>query len=116
MNKYIIKIKNIEIFKDFIKIISYNNIIFISKIIKGNVNFKIYNNTILYKKNNLNTGKIRYKYQEIGLYNLEVDDIITIYEINNLYKKNINYILIKKIKIKNKYIITSDSSNEDIYY
>uniref|UniRef100_A0A6C0EHQ0 Uncharacterized protein n=1 Tax=viral metagenome TaxID=1070528 RepID=A0A6C0EHQ0_9ZZZZ len=191
MNKYLIKIKKIEILKDYIKIIAYNDLIFISKIIKGCINFKIYNSTLICKKNyinyrksfnldnknNLNKSKnyllteLKYqknsnhysdKYnsndnkfssqeifeeviekssenyeeiieqsseissenkkslfclQEIGLDNLEENDIVTIYsEKNNLCNKDKNIIFIKKIKIKNKYIFTSDSSDEEIYY
>ena len=107
MNKYKIKIKKIEIFKDIIKIISNDDIIFISKIIKGSINFKIYNNIFICNKN---------EYEEVGLNNLEINDIIIIYGINNYDKNNINNILIKKIKIKNKYNFTSESSSENMYY
>jgi len=106
MNKYIIKIKKIEILRDIIKITSFDNLIFISNIFKGSIAFKIYNNTFICKEN---------KYQEVGLDNLEINDIIIIYGINN---SNINNILIKKIKIKNKYNFTSESSisSNDLYY
>ena len=101
MNKYTIKIKKINIQDNLLKIISIDNIIFTSKIIKGCITFKIYNN--------MN--------DEISLQNIEENDIIKIYGYPNYISKEkniINNILIKKIKINNKYdfIITESSDQE----
>ena len=97
MNKFKIKIKKIEILNNIINIISYENIIFYSKINKGSINFKIYNN----------------KYNEIGLDNLNENDIIVIY--GTINDNENNNILIEKIKTNNKYMFISESSNEDIF-
>jgi len=124
--KHKIKIKLINIDKNNFFIESENNQTFTSKIIKGSVDFKIYN------ENN----------EEVNLSNLEVGDLIQIYENNNSkpnesndvnkllklldetnYNNANNYLkkteqknsIINKIIIKNKYIFNSDSSeNYDI--
>jgi hypothetical protein len=124
--KHKIKIKLINIDKNNFFIESENNQTFTSKIIKGSVDFKIYN------ENN----------EEVNLSNLEVGDLIQIYEninskpnesndVNKLlklldetnYNNANNYLkkteqknsIINKIIIKNKYIFNSDSSeNYDI--
>ena len=124
--KHKIKIKSINIDKNNFIIKSENNQMFTSKIIKGSVDFKIYN------ENN----------EEVNLSNLEVGDLIQVYEnidlkpdenneVNKLLKLlgESNYIninnnfkkteqknsIINKIIIKNKYIFNSDSSeNYDI--
>lgn len=124
--KHKIKIKLINIDKNNFIIESENNQTFTSKIIKGSVDFKIYN------ENN----------EEVNLSNLEVGDLIQIYENNNSkpnesndvnkllklldetnYNNANNYLkkteqknsIINKIIIKNKYIFNSDSSeNYDI--
>jgi hypothetical protein len=124
--KHKIKIKLINIDKNNFFIESENNQTFTSKIIKGSVDFKIYN------ENN----------EEVNLSNLEVGDLIQIYEninskpnesndVNKLlklldetnYNNSNNYLkkteqknsIINKIIIKNKYIFNSDSSeNYDI--
>jgi hypothetical protein len=124
--KHKIKIKSINIDKNNFIIESENDQMFTSKIIKGSVDFKIYN------ENN----------EEVNLSNLEVGDLIQVYEnidlkpdenneVNKLLKLlgESNYIninnnfkkteqknsIINKIIIKNKYIFNSDSSeNYDI--
>jgi len=110
--KHKIKIKSIIIDKNNFIIESDNNHLFTSKIIKGSVNFKIYN------ENN----------QEVNLSNLEEGELIKIYENiisktnekNNITNNNFKKIeqknsIINKIIIKNKYIFNSDSSeNYDI--
>ena len=56
-------------------------------------------------------------YKDISLYHIQENDIIKIYgypNYNSKEKNIINNILIKKIKINNKYeFILSDSSNDD---
>ena len=118
--KHKIKIKSINIDKNNFIIESENNLTFISKIIKGSVDFKIYN------ENN----------EEDYLSNLEVGDLIQVYEItdskpekkdvdklltlldnknNNFKKSEQKNSIINKIIIKNKYIFNSESSeNYDI--
>ena len=98
MNKYKIVIKQIIITSELFTIISTNDINFISKINKGSINFKIYNEDC----------------QEVNLSNIEEGDIIYIYT-QSIYK-SIDLIdkpiIIKKILIKNKYIFNSESSND----
>jgi hypothetical protein len=94
MNKYKIKIDKINIMNDIFSIISTTNINYVSEIRKGSVLCKIYNDDM----------------KEISLNNLEEGDNITIY--GNINKEN-NLIIIKKIKIKNKYKFINESS-EDI--
>ncbi len=116
--KHKIKIKKIIIDKNNFIIESENNLIFTSKIIKGSVNFKIYN------ENN----------DEVNLSNLEIGDLIQVYEITDSKpeKKDVDKLLtlldnkkfkksdqknsiINKIIIKNKYVFNSESSeNYDI--
>jgi hypothetical protein len=89
MKKYQIKILDI-IFEDAIfAIISTKNERFISNIIKGSVNFKIYNS--------LN--------KEINLNGLQKNEIIKIYG-----KMENNNIVIKKVCVCDKYVFYSDSS------
>ena len=112
--KHKIKIKSINIDKNNFIIESENNLTFISKIIKGSVDFKIYN------ENN----------EEVYLSNLEVGDLIQVYQLTdskpekkdidkllNLLDKNNNFkkpeqknSIINKIVIKNKYVFNSESS------
>lgn len=94
MNKYKIKIDKINITNDIFSIISTTNINYISEIRKGSIMCKIYNEDT----------------QEVSLNNLEEGDNVTIY--GNINKEN-NLIIIKKIKIKNKYKFINESS-EDI--
>lgn len=116
--KHKIKIKKIIIDKNNFIIESENNLIFTSKIIKGSVDFKIYN------ENN----------DEVNLSNLEIGDLIQVYEITDSKpeKKDVDKLLtlldnkkfkksdqknsiINKIIIKNKYVFNSESSeNYDI--
>jgi hypothetical protein len=118
--KHKIKIKSINIDKNNFIIKSEDNLTFISKIIKGSVNFKIFNEND----------------DEVNLSNLEVGDLIQIYEItdskpenkdidkllrlldnknNNFKKPEQKNSIINKIIIKNKYIFNSESSeNYDI--
>ncbi len=118
--KHKIKIKSINIDKNNFIIESENNLIFTSKIIKGSVDFKIYN------ENN----------EEVYLSNLEVGDLIQVHQLTNskpekkdvdkllilLDNKNNNFkkpeqknSIINKIVIKNKYVFNSESSeNYDI--
>jgi len=112
--KHKIKIKSINIDKNNFIIESDNNLIFTSRIIKGSVDFKIYN------ENN----------QEVYLSNLEVGDLIQVYQLidskpkkkdvdklldlldnkNNNFKKSEQKNSINKIVIKNKYVFNSESS------
>jgi hypothetical protein len=112
--KHKIKIKSINIDKNNFIIESDNNLIFTSRIIKGSVDFKIYN------ENN----------EEVYLSNLEVGDLIQVYQHINSKpeKKDVNKLLdlldnknnnfkkpeqknsINKIVIKNKYVFNSESS------
>jgi hypothetical protein len=98
MEKYKIIIKQINFTPELFTIISTTDINFVSKINKGSIDFKIYN------EDN----------QEVNLSNIEEGDIIYIYTMP-IYK-NINLIdqniIIKKILIKNKYIFNSESSND----
>ena len=112
--KHKIKIKLTNIDKNNFFIESENNQTFTSKIIKGSVDFKIYN------ENN----------EEVYLSNLEVGDLIQVYQLTdskpekkdidkllNLLDKNNNFkkpeqknSIINKIVIKNKYVFNSESS------
>ena len=113
--KHKIKIKSINLEKNNFIIQSENNQTFISKIIKGSVDFKIYNENK----------------EEVNLSNLEIGDLIQIYEItdskqdeyndvdkllilldqnNNFKKPKQKNSIINKIIIKNKYVFNSDSS------
>jgi hypothetical protein len=102
--KHKIKIKSINIDKNSFVIESENDLTFVSKIIKGSVDFKIYN------ENNY----------EVNLSNLEIGDLIQVYEIidskskkdqnNNFKKPEQKNSIINKIIIKNKYVFNSDSS------
>ena len=98
MYKYKIVIKQIIITPEVFKIISTDGINFISKINKGSIKFKIYN------EDN----------QQVNLCNINEGDIVNIYT-KQLYKSIdlINQtIIIKKILIKNKYIFHSESSDD----
>jgi hypothetical protein len=112
--KHKIKIKSLNIDKNNFIIESDNNLIFTSRIIKGSVDFKIYN------ENN----------EEVYLSNLEVGDLIQVYQLtdskpekkdvnklldllnnkNNNFKKSEQKNSINKIVIKNKYVFNSESS------
>jgi hypothetical protein len=114
ITKHKIKIKSLNIDKNNFIIESDNNLIFTSRIIKGSVDFKIYN------ENN----------QEVYLSNLEVGDLIQVYQLtdskpekkdvnklldlldnkNNNFKKSEQKNSINKIVIKNKYVFNSESS------
>jgi len=100
MYKYKIVIKQIIITPELFKIISTDGINFVSKINKGSIEFKIYNED----------------YQQVNLCNINEGDIVNIYT-TQLYKSidliNQN-IIIKKILIKNKYIFHSESSDDSI--
>ena len=85
-----IKINKIDITQNLFTITSHKNETYVSPIIRGSVEFKIYNEN----------GK------EVHLGNLDENDIITVYFNNS----NINSII--KIKIKNKYVFNSESSDE----
>ena len=92
MKKYKIKIDKIILNEQFI-IESKNKELFIANIIKGSVDFPIYNENK----------------EEMHLGNIDVGDNITIYGSMATGEKNI---IIKKIKIKNKYIFSLESSEE----
>jgi hypothetical protein len=115
ISKHKIKIKSINLDKNNFIIQSENNQTFISKIIKGSVDFKIYNENK----------------EELNLSNLEIGDLIQIYEITDLKQEENNDVdkllilldqnnnfkkpkqknsIINKIIIKNKYVFNSDSS------
>jgi hypothetical protein len=87
-----IKIKNININNNDIIIVSSNDIEFISPIIKGVIQFNIYNE-----------NKKRYSLDSIQ----ENDSIKLYYSIMD--KKNI----IEKVIINNKYMVISDDSDID---
>jgi hypothetical protein len=95
LKKNKIKISKINIENDIFSILSHNNEIFNADIIKGSVRFKIYNENK----------------DEIYLNGIEEGDIITVYSTSDK-NKNINNII--KIKMQNKYILNSDSSEEII--
>ena len=94
-NKYKIKIDKIDIENNLFTITSSKNDIFNSTINKGSIDFRIYNES---KK-------------EVNLTNLEEGDNITIYGIPDTIKNNI--IIIKRIKIKNRYEFINESSDEN---
>ncbi len=133
INKYKIKIGSIDFDNNCFIIISDKGDRFVSKIKKGSVCFKIFNEHV----------------QEVNLSNLEAGDLVQIFGIpestsklndsilkpeekngvdallkliggsNNVTKKNNmektdqkNSIIIKKIMIKNKYVFNSESSEE----
>ena len=79
ITKHKIKIKSLNIDKNNFIIESDNNLIFTSRIIKGSVDFKIYN------ENN----------QEVYLSNLEVGDLIQVYQLTDSKpeKKDVNKLL-----------------------
>jgi len=111
MIKNKIKISKIIIENNLFKIISDNNIEFISKIHKGSVNFKIYNeDNQEVNISNINEGdKIKiYTNKKINLTN--EDKLVNI--LNNINNNNIKNNIISKILIKNKYEFNSDSSND----
>lgn len=89
MRKYKIKIHDVIFEDNIFTIISAKNERFISNIIKGSVNFNIYNG--------LN--------KEINLNGLQKDKIIKIYG-----KLENNNIVIKKVCVCDKYVFYSDSS------
>lgn len=89
MKKFKIKIDKIDLTDKQFIIYSTQGEIFISKIIKGSINFEIYN------EHNL----------QVTLKNIEVGDRVKIYG----NKINRNNIIINKIIIKNKYIFNLDS-------
>jgi hypothetical protein len=88
MEKYKIKINKLEILNDTLII----NNKFTANIIKGSVNFIIYNQA----------------YEEINLSSLKENNLITIYGV----QKKTKNIIIKKIIVKNNYVFHSDSSEE----
>jgi hypothetical protein len=93
-----IKINKIQIENNLFKITDTNKNIFIGKIIKGSVNFKIFN------ENN----------EEVSINNIEEGDIIKIQtsdkKLEDLHEQKNS--LIKKIIIKNKYTFNLESSEE----
>ena len=91
MERYKIKINKINIENDKISI----NDIYISMIYKGSVDFRIFNESD----------------KEMSLSNIDMGDMITVYGTKNNENNNI---YIKKIKIKDKYVLASDSENSDI--
>jgi tRNA(Ile2) C34 agmatinyltransferase TiaS len=93
MSKYKIRIDKINIENNIFSIKSHNNTVFNSNITRGSVEFKIYTES----------GK------EVNLSNINEGDLVTVY--GNLEEKN-NIINIKKIKIKDMYILMSDSSED----
>lgn len=118
MKKYKIKIGKINLENQDFIIISDKNLEFHGKIIKGSVNFRVYNESK----------------QEVNISNIEEGDIVKIYtndQINqnksdidklnklltnqnsdNLINTQKNNIIINKILIKNKYVFNSESSEE----
>jgi hypothetical protein len=93
MKKFKIKIMDM-IFDDNLSIFDENNIVYKSKIKKGSISCRIYNEN----------G------DEVSLGELNINDVIIIYG-ENVDKNNIE---IKKIIVKNSYILYSESSDEII--
>jgi tRNA(Ile2) C34 agmatinyltransferase TiaS len=91
MERYKIKINKINIENDKISI----NSTYVSTIYKGSVDFRIFNESN----------------KEMSLGDINEGDLITIYGTKNNENNNI---YIKKIKIKDKYILLSDSESSDI--
>lgn len=95
-----IKIDKIDIVDNLFIIKPNYDKTYYSKIIKGSVNFTIFNESK----------------QELNLNNIEIGDIIKIYGKKN--KEN-NNIIINKIIVKNKYFFNSETDSEsinNIYY
>lgn len=91
MEKYNINVKEINITRDQFTIQGNSNRVFVGSIIKGSVNFKVFN------ENN----------DEVCISSIDIGDFIKIYG----YENNEN-IVIKKVLVKNKYIFNSDSSDD----
>ena len=93
-----IKINSINLLDNLFIITDTNGKIFTSKILKGSVNFRVYN------EDN----------QEVDLSNIEEGSIVKIQIIDEKisdFKEQKNNI-IKKIIIKNKYVFNSESSDD----
>ncbi len=93
INKYKIKISKINLNYNKLKIESDDNKIFIIPVKKGSIQCKIFN-----QSNN-----------EVNLNSLEENSLVTIIGFENKEK---NIIIIKKIFVKNKYVLNYDSSEE----
>jgi hypothetical protein len=93
-----IKINSINYTNNLFIIKDITNNLFTGKIIKGSVNFKVFN------EDN----------QEVNIGNIEEGDVVKIYTVKNKtfdLKEQKNSI-IKKIIIKNKYVFNSDTSDD----
>jgi hypothetical protein len=93
-----IKINSMNLTKDLFIITDTNGKTFTGKILKGSVDFRIYN------EDN----------QEVNLSNIEEGDVIKIqtYDIKSSDLKEEKNNIIKKIIIKNKYVFNSESSDD----
>jgi len=124
--KHKIKVKTINIDKNNFIIESENNHIFTAKIVKGSVDFKIYNeNNEEVNLSNLEVGDLIQVYENVSLKLYENNDVNKLLKLlgekklidtnNNFKKTEQKNSIINKIIIKNKYIFNSDSSeNYDI--
>ncbi len=124
--KHKIKVKSINIDKNNFIIESENNHTFTAKIVKGSVNFKIYNeNNEEVNLSNLEEGTLIQVYENVSLKPDENNDVNKLLKLlgekklidtnNNFKKTEQKNSIINKIIIKNKYIFNSDSSeNYDI--
>jgi len=125
--KHKIKVKSINIDKNNFIIESENNQTFTSKIVKGSVDFKIYNeNNEEVNLSNLEEGALIHVYENISLKQDENNDVNKLLKLlgeSKLIDTNKNFkkteqknSIINKIIIKNKYIFNSDSSeNYDLF-
>ena len=119
--KHKIKVKSININKNNFIIESENNQTFTSKIVKGSVDFKIYNeNNEEVNLSNLEEGALIQVYENVSLKPDENNDVNKLLKLlgetklidtnNNFKKTEQKNSIINKIIIKNKYIFNSDSS------
>ena len=125
--KHKIKVKSINIDKNNFIIESENNQTFTSKIVKGSVDFKIYNeNNEEVNLSNLEEGALIQVYENVSLKpdeNNDVNKLLKLLGETKLIDTNKNFkkteqknSIINKIIIKNKYIFNSDSSeNYDLF-
>ena len=126
LNKYKIKINKIDFNSNNFKIESDNGIIFMTPVIKGSIQCKIFNesnqevNLSSIKENSLVTiiSSTNYpvikevKISDITSLHKHLDNDLVNNELNKSENKEKNIIVIKKIIVKNNYVFNSDSSEE----
>ena len=107
MHKYKIKISKIDIIQSFFVLLSNNDELYYSNIIKGTIDFRIYNdNNMEINLDSINEG------DNITIYGVKEDNKLIIKN-NTISNYNKNTIInIKKIKIKAKYKFIEDSDEE----